>query len=410
VMKDEEEESEEESEEGALLEGLELEQQPVTEDRRLEPEVDDDDDNDDDEEHADAHVTAPAIASTAQPSDSPAGARNVIEADLAPEGGAEELFSSIPAPPAPEVRALPVDDLADGGDSDMEESDDVALSRIGADGERSQVCATDNLLGGIDESVESVAAAAASSDSNRDVSMPVACDSAATPDRRDNGIDASASRDNGIYGTTSPRPETPSWLRDAETLLGRQPQLSSDALVEAAAPAANSAFAFTHGSPPEAFEMPEEERGAEADLRPPADMSSLSSMPAIGMTTEEIDAEPEEAHDLKDIGGSPPPVDDFLQTELTPEEAPESSEQEALPAIIDGAVVAAFPGSAPTAASCVEAEAQPVPEASERARLQKQLEEMEDLMQAAVDNDDFEEASRLQEVVDDLTDKLSALG
>ena len=34
---------------------------------------------------------------------------------------------------------------------------------------------------------------------------------------------------------------------------------------------------------------------------------------------------------------------------------------------------------------------------------------MEDKMQAAVDNDDFDEATRLQEVIDELGDKIDAL-
>ncbi|KAL3927499.1 MAG: hypothetical protein SGPRY_002797 [Prymnesium sp.] len=50
-----------------------------------------------------------------------------------------------------------------------------------------------------------------------------------------------------------------------------------------------------------------------------------------------------------------------------------------------------------------------VSRSSEKEALRKQLELMEDLLPAAVDNDNFEEASRLQELVDELTDKMEKI-
>ena len=47
--------------------------------------------------------------------------------------------------------------------------------------------------------------------------------------------------------------------------------------------------------------------------------------------------------------------------------------------------------------------------AAELERLQKEKETMEDQMQAAVDADDFDEASRLQEIIDELGDQIDAL-
>ena len=47
---------------------------------------------------------------------------------------------------------------------------------------------------------------------------------------------------------------------------------------------------------------------------------------------------------------------------------------------------------------------------SELDRLRREKEVTEDQMQAAVDNDDFDEASRLQEIIDELGDRIEALG
>ena len=41
--------------------------------------------------------------------------------------------------------------------------------------------------------------------------------------------------------------------------------------------------------------------------------------------------------------------------------------------------------------------------------MRRQKEELEDQMQTAVDNDDFDEATRLQEVIDELSEKIDAL-
>ena len=46
---------------------------------------------------------------------------------------------------------------------------------------------------------------------------------------------------------------------------------------------------------------------------------------------------------------------------------------------------------------------------SELDQLKKEKEELEDRMQVEVDNDNFDEATRLQEMIDELSDKIDAL-
>ena len=97
------------------------------------------------------------------------------------------------------------------------------------------------------------------------------------------------------------------------------------------------------------------------------------------------------------VSDEPPgEAESATEPEQTVEPEPEAAAEAAAEAAME-------PAEPATEAPAADAGASPL------AALRKQLEEAEDKMQSAVDNDDFEAASELQELVDELTDEIERL-